>query len=194
VKTYITTDTHFNHMKLAEVYHDRPMDFQDQILKNHNFIEEDSVLIHLGDFCIGGDEEAHQRWNEATSHIRTRILVRGNHDHKSNSWYYDHGWDAVVDSMTLNVYGATILFTHIPARPDEVLGASFNIHGHTHGNTHRDFEVSEYYDPGFHIEIAMEKSKMRPVLLSQKLVQTNQSIIKEVMLGLEPALKKLSDK
>lgn len=166
---YVTTDTHFNHTKLVDIFHARPADFQEQILRSHAKIAHDDLLIHLGDFCIGKDDEMHSRWNIATNHIRNRILVRGNHDNKSDEWYINHGWNCVVDGMAMTIRGKSVYFTHVPA-PSSLapLGTQLNIHGHTHGDAHRDKDVGNYYDPNFHIEIAMEKTGNKPVLINDK--------------------------
>jgi calcineurin-like phosphoesterase family protein len=171
MKIYVTTDTHFNHMKLVDIFHARPADFQEQILSSHSKIGDDDLLIHLGDFCIGKDLESHNRWNAATGHIRNRILVRGNHDNKSDEWYMNHGWNCVADGLLMTVRGKSVYFTHIPI-PDfrAPLGTEFNIHGHTHGDVHRDKDIEDY-NPQFNIEIAMEKTDNNPILITDKFFQ-----------------------
>lgn len=175
-KTFVTSDTHLNHRKLAEVFQTRPMDFEHQVLTRHNAIPEHSILIHLGDFCIGKDEEMHRKWFQATKHLHTTVLVRGNHDHKSSAWYIDHGWDFVVDQFVAQYYKRKVVFSHIPVDP-KVWGAiaDKNVHGHTHGNSHRDHDVAHFYDPEFHVEIALENTGMEPVLLTPELVGVVQS-------------------
>lgn len=165
---YITTDTHFNHMKLHEVFGDRPANFQDLIIASHNALPEDTLLIHLGDFCIGKDDEMHDKWNNATKHIQHRVLVRGNHDNKSDSYYLRHGWDYVCSLTIMRVFGKRVLFSHIPRDHTHYPTTEINIHGHTHGNTHRDFEIQDFYDPTYHREMALEHTDFKPVLLTPK--------------------------
>lgn len=89
MKVYATTDTHFGHEKLKTMGEGRPDDYNEKMLKNFNKVQGD-ILIHCGDFCIGEDVKWHEEFFKATAKIKRKILVRGNHDHKSNSWYYDH--------------------------------------------------------------------------------------------------------
>lgn len=131
-KHWIIADTHFGHERI-KIFENRPENFEDQILKNlRSNIEEDSVLIHLGDFCIGDDV----LWQSAfMRNVKGRkVLVRGNHDRKSISWYYRHGWDFVADEVTLNIHGAELLFTHQPVM---FPGTKLNIHGHLHRKSHQ---------------------------------------------------------
>lgn len=165
MKIYVTSDTHFNHSKLVEW--GRPEDFEEKLIDNHSKIEAESYLIHLGDFCIGQDEAMHEMWNDVVGHVEHRILVRGNHDKKSTSWYLEHGWHAVVDKMELKLFGRIVLFSHIPVDP-KLYFAGFNVHGHTHGNSHRDIDVKDFYDLEFHREVAMENTNYRPILLTEK--------------------------
>ena len=72
------------------------------------------AMMNLGDICIGKDEEWHLRLMDATSGFKRKILVRGNHDNKSYSWYYDHGWDFVCETMRMRFRGKEIVFSHMP--------------------------------------------------------------------------------
>lgn len=170
---YVTTDTHFNHKALWKEFNIRPKYFETKILQSHYNIPEDAILIHLGDFCIGRDKEAHRVWNKATGHIRTRILVKGNHDKRTDSWYYRHHWDLVVDNLAMALFGKRMLFSHVPV-PREDTSRDFsdvNIHGHTHASLHRDKEVRDYYDENYHLEIALENTDYQPVKISKKLLR-----------------------
>ena len=141
MKIYLTTDTHFGHAKMKE-YCGRPDGFENKILKNLEHLTSDDLLIHLGDFCIGDDERWHNIFNMK---VRARKwLILGNHDHKSNEWYLNHGWDFVGAKFQDRLFGKNILFSHTPVRYDKFASgmwssAAFdiNIHGHFHNNLHR---------------------------------------------------------
>ncbi len=162
MKIYLTTDTHFGHDKLIEW--GRPQDFENQLWKGFEVIQQEDMLIHLGDFCIGNDERHHNEFMERVK--GTKIFVRGNHDNKSDTWLYSHGWDFVCREFKNKYMGKHLTFTHIPIPKNET---DHNVHGHTHGNVHRDFEVRDFYDKEFHIELAPEINNYKPVLLTQKL-------------------------
>lgn len=150
MRIYLTTDTHFNHRKLEE--YGRPKDFELLIEEGYKILKIGDILFHLGDVCIGNDAEMHERF------IRNlpckKILVRGNHDGKSDNWYFDHGWDFVAKEIVNTYFGKKYLFKHIPTQKRE--GIDFQIHGHTHGNRHRDIDIQPFYDTTWHKELALE--------------------------------------
>ena len=92
---WVISDTHFGHDKISECF-GRPKDFEKKILKSLNFVREEDVLIHLGDFCIGKDAYWHEKFMshfEKESYGAKLWLIKGNHDHKTKTWYFDKGWD-----------------------------------------------------------------------------------------------------
>ena len=94
-----------------------------------------------------------------------KILVKGNHDKKSNNWYQNHGWDFVVREMTQDWFGKRILFSHKPA-PVHVR-YNINIHGHFHDAAHHRWEqlLVERYSFPFNRLLSIEYENYRPVLL-----------------------------
>ena len=165
MKIYVTSDTHFGHAKLVE-YSGRPTNFTGLIFKNLGN-ENGDLLIHCGDICIGDDDKWHAIFATATKGFKKKILVRGNHDSKSDSWYYDHGWDFVCREFRNEYFGQRILFTHKPTPLDEHV--DFNIHGHMHGNKHRhDDETGKWYSIN-HIDLAPEIRDYKPVNLEKLL-------------------------
>jgi calcineurin-like phosphoesterase family protein len=83
----------------------------------------------------------------------------GNHDNQSPHWYLRHGFNAVMDSFTLDYGGEKILFSHYPVMTQQSSceepprfheyrlpdGIDRNIHGHLHLRMHRD-EESDWLD------------------------------------------------
>jgi calcineurin-like phosphoesterase family protein len=136
LKYWLTTDTHFNHEKIKE-YCGRPDDFEQKIVNGFSVLKPSDVLIHLGDVCIGKETESHEKYIIPIS--CKKILIRGNHDGKSQSWYMDHGWDWVCDSMSIKRCGKRILFSHAPMVWDGYW--DINIHGHFHNANHRRYEA-----------------------------------------------------
>lgn len=165
-KIWLIADTHFGHEKLIEW--GRPEDFEERLILGLSCIGKDDVLIHLGDFCIGEDDLNHKQFMLALPDCK-KILIRGNHDNKSDTWYYNHGWDFVSEFFINTFFGKRFCFSHIPDPP--MAGVNYNIHGHTHGNAHRDIDVRDYYNKDYHIEIAPELTNYQPVLLTQKLIK-----------------------
>jgi calcineurin-like phosphoesterase family protein len=133
---WLITDTHFGHKKMI-AFCGRPQGFEDKILSNlKQCLNPKDVLIHLGDVCIGNDAV----WNDNIVNASlgaTRILLKGNHDKKSNSWYLDHGWHFVAERIFDTYFGNKILLSHYPI---EDIGYDINIHGHFHNSDHRRHE------------------------------------------------------
>lgn len=162
---YATSDTHFGHDKLCELS-GRPPNFGELLLADIRRHQGD-ILIHCGDFCIGNDQEHIDRFMEAAKGFKQKILVRGNHDRKSYSWYRKNGFDVVVETMQMVIFNKQILFSHIPYSLD-VVPAFYapvrHIHGHLHGNAHR-LEECRGYDPAFHYDLAPERHDYKIVNL-----------------------------
>ena len=134
---WIITDTHLGHNKLVDEGY-RPKDFEISILNNLlKQIKPTDVLICLGDVCIGSDAYWHNRIMQHWVGNKC-WLVKGNHDNKSNSWYLNAGWDCVSESLTLNIYGKDILFSHCPVTKHD--NFDLNIHGHLHNTLHHEIE------------------------------------------------------
>jgi calcineurin-like phosphoesterase family protein len=161
MRYYIITDTHFNHTAKMQEYCNRPADYEQKLFSSMSQIPEDAILIHLGDVNIGDDVDVHEKYIKPLK--CKKILVRGNHDHKSLSWYQDHGWDFVCDSFIMNHLGKRLLFSHKP----QPLGEwDLNLHGHFHNTTHRDDEFNSFYCEK-HIKVAVEDTGYKAVLLDR---------------------------
>lgn len=162
-KIWIITDTHFGHDKLIE--YGRPIDFNDRILNSFSMIKPGDMLIHLGDFCIGNDETWHKVYFKELTGVKN-ILVRGNHDHKSNSWYLAAGWDMVCESFTFDMFGKKIMFSHYPKAWDGYFDV--NIHGHFHDTDHRRFEPQfTKLLTAYNKLLAIERTDYQPVSLEK---------------------------
>jgi len=151
---YLIGDTHFYHNNIIE-YCNRPfkssLEMNDIIIENWNsIITEDDTVIHLGDFAIGYDRENYNNKKDCYIDLMRKlngekILVRGNHDHESVSFYKDIGFEEVYDYFVYE----DILFFHYPLKIDKytkkeqkemierVKKEQFNyvIHGHIHNNS-----------------------------------------------------------
>lgn len=162
MKILAISDTHFGHDRLSEITW-RPVDFTERILTALSK-EEGDLLIHCGDFCIGNDLIWGESFHKATRGFACKVLVRGNHDKKSDAWYTTiSGFQVVCDQLVATHFGKRIAYTHKPIdRYEGIAGAEMNIHGHLHGNNHRP-EYAALLVPGFHYDLAPEKNDYKPV-------------------------------
>ena len=162
MKIYLTTDTHFGHKKLIE--YGRPENFEDIVFAGLKELPDDCLLIHLGDVGMGSDGSIHEKF--ITPLKCRKILVRGNHDHKSDSWYKERGWDFVCKRFEGKYFGKKILFSHIPVKDNNFYDV--NIHGHFHDSTHHTqeaFILAVMNDK--HKLLALEKTNYKPVSLEK---------------------------
>lgn len=159
-KHWLISDTHFGHYKLVKENH-RQEYFEKTIIDNLSVIGENDILYHLGDFALYDTKY----WNTLFfSKIKAKknILILGNHDRETVTWYYDRGWDSVCHEMTLNMFGKTIILTHIPLLRSliDIRGKdAINVHGHIHDTNHRNATITDKHYP-----VIMEH-EYKPILL-----------------------------
>lgn len=156
---HLISDTHFNHLKLEE-WGGRSGDWQQKLWDSLKRIPATDTLIHLGDICIGGDDEVLKAIKALPC---KKILVRGNHDGKSNQTYMERAFDFSCDGIEMIYEGHYLHLTHRPARPCG--NNTFNIHGHTHGNMHRSEEYNDFYSKEYHIDISPELTGFQAIPL-----------------------------
>ena len=178
-RVWLTTDTHLGHVNMVK-YCGRPPEHSEIILTNlREMLKAGDILIHLGDVCIGRDEYWNTYLQTLLPSIR-KILVRGNHDKKSDNWYLSHGWDFVCESFSDHYYGRYVTFSHEPIPNIQNL----NIHGHFHNNLERikrrewilpeEEERNRVALAGFNLNhrlLAIEFTDYKPVLLDSFIKQ-----------------------
>lgn len=149
MKYWLISDTHFGHRNMERLCN-RPPDFEDRICKawKKNVGLFDAV-IHLGDVCFRyKDADAHTNWVQDLP--GKKILVRGNHDKKPNSWYVEHGWDFSCDSFQMRYEEFDLRFVHVPPFNETFVGIDLNlgniryICGHQHQNVFHHPEIDKY--------------------------------------------------
>lgn len=155
---FITADLHYGHSLLVNIG-DRKQGFEQRINRSFHQLRRGDILLCLGDICIGNDAEAGGVFKALQHKGVVTILVRGNHDHKSDNWYMDHGWTFVCESFFLERYGLRFLFTHIPVwsesdfSPQNPVGVKakdvcqlefdVNVHGHFHSSDRKGSAYQE---------------------------------------------------
>ena len=167
MRVFVISDTHFGHIKLEELG-ERPYKTLEKIIKNWNaIVNKDDLVIHLGDYVVGNSH-----WNSLIRSLNGRkILVLGNHDKKSPTWYIKNGFDFACFSFMWKYFGLNILFTHAPSEYDNY---DLNIHGHLHDGRHR----GEYTLTDKHLLFSLEKHGYRPVLLKTLIDMHNKKLNK----------------
>lgn len=170
MKTWLITDTHFNHTNMVQLC-GRPENFNDVIIKHwKHLVADDDLVIHLGDVIFS-------RAGELTGIMAQlpgkKVLTLGNHDNRKPEWYMNRGFHFAADRFDYK----KIAFSHIPLTREGLgkdlsylsdvphhRGVSLNIHGHFHNTDHRDWE----YEVGDHNRLlVLENEDYKPVLLEE---------------------------
>lgn len=126
MKIFVTSDTHFNHRNIIE-YTNRPFKTveamnEDIINKWNNKVGKEDLVIHLGDFALGKEEEVKNIKNKLNGTI---ILLKGNHDHKT---IRKAGFLVIKGILEIE----DLIFSHSPLPKEEIPKGFTNIHGHIH--------------------------------------------------------------
>lgn len=155
--TFIISDTHFLHRKIAE-YADRPDDWQDRIITNwNNVIGDNDVVLHLGDLTFGNRENAASITRRLNG---KKYLLKGNHDRRSRKWFDELGFELIKSSFMVDCGPFKILFSHRPVF--NLPKGTANIHGHIHNKQH----FIAYRQKNLYINASVEKLNYRPIRLN----------------------------
>lgn len=140
-------------------YCGRPDNHEQLIIDNwNNTVGENDIIIHLGDIAAGikgRDDTLKEIFGKLNGR---KILIKGNHDHKTNTWYKQHlGFEDVLGWMIMD----DVLLFHYPLRVNEYSsereiarvedmkrrvekeGVNHIIHGHVHN---RSTDLPNHYN------------------------------------------------
>ena len=156
--TWVTTDWHFGHRRMEELC-GRPGTFAVDIWREHcKVVAEQDIVVNLGDLIFYGDPAMEALIEMANDRASRNVLVLGNHDKKTKTWYRNLGFDVVCDGIIID----GCLLTHKPTPPPPGL---LNIHGHWHNLGDRINE-SPGYDPARQFCVSLEHTGYRPLKLA----------------------------
>jgi calcineurin-like phosphoesterase family protein len=153
LRRWVISDTHLGHTMIQK-HCRRPANVDDLILGAwRRLVLPTDLVIHIGDVAFN----FYPLKAAMDSLPGKKILVRGNHDSKSISYYMGHGFDFACDALVLS----GCYFTH---KPSEMLpeGCQYNVHGHMHNRVAADYRKYP------HCRLfALEHNKYQPMLLER---------------------------
>jgi len=132
-KLYLIADMHFGHENIIK-YENRPFanadDMDNTIISNWNRIvsKKDKVIV-AGDVSFYDKNKTSEIINQLHG---KKILVKGNHDEHSNSWWTDVGFDEVSNYPI--IYKEWFVIQHEPPTYYNNATPYFYIYGHVHGS------------------------------------------------------------
>lgn len=146
MKTFITSDHHFDHTRML-TFSGRDGDYfrgkvfssteemnEVMIEKWNSVVSEGDKVYHLGDFCMSRNPPRIAHIANALN--GNKVLIRGNHDKAKLSAYSDVFKD--VRSCHLLQTGQNspncthLALSHFPIHPSSIRKSWVNVHGHTH--------------------------------------------------------------
>jgi putative phosphoesterase len=167
------SDTHFLHDNILKFTYEndkllRPEfasleDMNNKIRASwNNTVRDTDMVVHVGDFIwTKGNSE---RMKELIKTLNGRIiLVRGNHDKKSYSWYMSNGIQFVCDRFSWDFNGKRVLFVHNPDHVDSSEYSRYDII--FHGHVHRNRPFLSRVGNTFVVNLSVEQIKYRPIAL-----------------------------
>lgn len=172
---WITSDSHFNHANIIALCN-RPftcVDIMNEcLIENWNArVSKEDLVIHCGDFAFGTAEKI----DEIIHRLNGRkVLIKGNHDSRSNKFYLDNNRFAFVcDYFSMK----NILFTHRPLDYQSVCDnkwtESINVHGHIHNN--RELQIKKYeISDQLLFNVSVEMTDYFPISLDEIVERCNE--------------------
>lgn len=130
MSTFFIADTHFGEDNIRR-YENRPFacanEMDEALILNWNSaVKNNDTVFMLGDFGADGAEK------DLLSRLNGRkLLLKGNHDVKSNDFYRQAGFEEVYDMPVL--YKGFWLLSHEPLYVNSNMPYA-NIFGHVHAN------------------------------------------------------------
>jgi hypothetical protein len=135
MRYFLIADTHWGHT-IIQKHCRRPANVDKIICENWNrLVGPDDFVLHLGDVAFSFIDL--KEWMSKLNGIK--VLVRGNHDPHTVSWYMRNGFSFACDGLILG----GIFYTHGPS-PVLPNKARLNVHGHIHNTQPRGYRRYPY--------------------------------------------------
>ena len=175
-RIFVTSDLHFGHKNVMTFSPERANacgstdikvhdEYLVKILNETGSSCEHSVLICLGDVALS-TKAAARNMSKVTT-FEKKILILGNHDNASESFYREAcGFDMVLPMLVR--YG--LLFSHYPVHPHELaVNGNTSGWGRYIGNVHGHIHNNKIEDPRY-MCVCVEHTQLRPIRLD-KIIQ-----------------------
>jgi calcineurin-like phosphoesterase family protein len=160
MKTWIISDTHFNHSNII-LYENRPFadkdEMNEELIKRWNeIVAPEDTVYHLGDVVFGGKAVREGILNRLNGY---KILRVGNHDNRATITKWKEVFDEVYeDDILLD----DLCLSHYPLNDYEMerLLALGIIKGNVHGHVH---SVIDGLDQTKYKCVSVELTDYRPI-------------------------------
>ncbi len=181
-KIWFTSDQHFGHTNILHLCK-RPFktieEMDQALIDNWNaVVHADDTVYVLGDFTY----KAQKPLDFYTDALKgKKILIRGNHDHKTYEEYAAH-FDEVRDVKTIMVGKQIIVMFHYPILSwYKRARGSWHLYGHVHNAVLAPMESQKSYNVGVDTNAftPIEFDTLKLIMDQRVLTQTDQHKIRE---------------
>lgn len=185
MKVFASSDHHFYHRNIIK-YAERPFDWDDEncvidcakhMIERHNdTVSDGDIALFVGDMSasLRGREDHFQQLLKLLK--GKKILVRGNHDHQPDEFYYDAGFMDVVEYFKIPPY----FINHYPCymskwtslqekeKMNKISRDNYHtiIHGHIHNKDPRSWDTDGF--DRINVCVDFKPNDFRPVELTQR--------------------------
>lgn len=152
------SDTHFNHENIIK-YCNRPFksveEMNEYIIEQWNrVVGVNDVVYHHGDFALG--ISTHDCIDILKRLNGQKVLICGNLDVRSDTWYKNCGFNRVVRKQ--ETIKDKYLLTHVPRDIGNIPRGVINIHGHV-----QDRSVDKFNKPDYYLNVACDVLDYTPI-------------------------------
>jgi hypothetical protein len=193
---WFTSDTHYNHANICSatskwidpttIREFKSLEQMNSTLANNinEYVGQDDILIHLGDWSFGGFESIQEFRNRII--CKNVHIITGNHDHhiENNKDNCQSLFNSVNKYLELNVKWsmghagnreANFVLMHFPiASWNDMARGAIHLHGHVHFPTHQRIGQGKMMDVG------VDGNDLYPVSLNKVLSAMNKQPIKSM--------------
>ena len=132
---YAISDLHFGHSRIIEFERTEFKTIQEHdehiIQKWNSVVGKDDTVFVLGDVSLSDQKnDVSEKLSRLNGH---KILVMGNHDHCTKTFYRNSGFEDVNDGPIF-IQNGKIILSHEPAKEAYENPYAINIYGHLHGS------------------------------------------------------------
>lgn len=192
MKVYITSDLHFFDRNAIRL-NDRPYDdsFEgmvqnavDMFNNINQIVKKDDLIIFLGDVAFINSKNK-KLFKEMFKQLHgNKILVKGNHDKKTDEYYLNSGFLAVTDFIHIGRY----FLCHYPldkcysSHEKHLLEICKHFKCDTiiHGHVHDEDIIDEHFT---RINVSVDHNQMQPLIFHQRIFKTfNNNFLKNLYL------------
>ncbi len=147
MKTWFTSDTHFNHANIIKLCN-RPFESIEEMnavmIANWNLtVNPEDTVYHIGDFAMGDRSLIPGILKQLNGKI---TLLKGNHDLRNSgdvNKYLAASEMAIYDSLIIRIEGKLLYMTHIPNLEYKEIDPELDFHicGHVHESWNRQGNI-----------------------------------------------------